>query len=249
LADRLLAGSARSKERFTVAAAQPPCVSYDVAANASVHAATIRSAEARVVVFPELSLTGYELDAPTLSTEDPQLAPIIEACAETGSVALAGAPVEGEAGQAHIGMLAVDGGGARVAYRKMWLGPVESVSFAPGDEPVVLEVDGWRLGLAVCKDTGVERHAAGTAALGMDVYVAGLLEHAKDTGVLEERARRVGFDHGVWVVFASFAGSTGGGYERAAGRSGVWASDATEVDRAGTEPGSIARATLQPSFV
>ncbi len=224
-------------------------MAHAVAANAAIHAATIRSADARVVVFPELSLTGYELDAPVLGADDPRLAPIIEACAQTGSLALAGAPVEGEAGLPHIGMLAVDGGGARVVYRKMWLGPVESVRFAPGQEPVVLEVDGWRLGLAVCKDTGVERHAADTAALGMDVYVAGLLEHAEDAGVVEERARRVGADHGVWVVLASFAGSTGGGYERAAGRSGIWAADATEVDRAGTESGSIARATLQPSFV
>jgi predicted amidohydrolase len=222
-------------------------VAHAVAANAAIHAATIRSADARVVVFPELSLTGYELDAPVLGADDPRLAPLIEACAQAGSLALAGAPVEGEAGRAHIGMLAVDGDGARVAYRKMWLGPVESVRFAPGEEPVVLEVDGWRLGLAVCKDTGVERHAADTAALGMDVYVAGLLE--QDAGVVEERARRVGSDHGVWVVFASFAGSTGGGYERAAGRSGIWAAGATEVDRAGTEPGSIGRATLQPSLV
>jgi predicted amidohydrolase len=224
-------------------------VAYDVAANAAVHAATIRCADARLVVFPELSLTGYELDAPAISVEDPRLAPIVEACAQTGSLALAGAPVQGEAGRAHIGMLAVDGGGARVAYRKMWLGPAESARFAPGAEPVVLEVDGWRLGLAVCKDTGVEQHAADTAALGMDSYVAGLCEQAGDVGVLEERARRVGSDHGVWVVMASFAGSTGGGYDPAAGRSGVWTGDGAEVDRAGWEPGSLARTTLDPSLV
>ena len=35
----------------------------NLAANARAHAATVREAGARVVVFPELSLTGYELDA------------------------------------------------------------------------------------------------------------------------------------------------------------------------------------------
>jgi predicted amidohydrolase len=80
---------------LTVAAAQPPCVSYDVAANAATHAATVRSAGARVVVFPELSLTGYELDAPAIGAEDQRLAPIVDACAETGSLALMGAPVDG----------------------------------------------------------------------------------------------------------------------------------------------------------
>jgi predicted amidohydrolase len=77
-------------------AAQPPCMSYDVASNAASHAATVRSAGARVVVFPELSLTGYELDAPAIAVDDPRLAPVVEACAESGSLALMGAPVNGD---------------------------------------------------------------------------------------------------------------------------------------------------------
>jgi predicted amidohydrolase len=68
------------REPLTVAVAQPPCVSYDVAANALTAAATVRLAGARVVVFPELFLTGYDLDAPAVSAEDPHLAPIVEAC-------------------------------------------------------------------------------------------------------------------------------------------------------------------------
>jgi predicted amidohydrolase len=232
------------REPLTIAVAQPPIVSYDVAANALTHAATIRAAGARVVVFPELSLTGYELDAPAIAPDDPRLMPIVEACAETGSLALVGAPVEGAAGRPHIGMLGVDGTGASVVYRKMWLGPAEAVRFTPGDEPTVLEVDGWRLGLAVCKDTGIPQHASDTAARGIDVYVAGVLETADDAAVPDERARRVAADHHVWVATASFAGSTGGGYDRAAGGSGVWAPDGVAITRAGPETGGIARATL-----
>jgi len=219
-------------------------VPYDIAANALTHAATIRAAGARVVVFPELSLTGYELDAPAITAEDPRLAPIIEACAAVGSLALVGAPVQGEAGHSHIGMLAVEGSGATVAYRKMWLGGAEPERFSPGDRPAVLEVDGWRLGLAICKDTGAPQHASDTAALGIDAYVAGMLEFAEDAAVPEERARRVAADHHVWVAMASFAGSTGGGYTEAAGCSGIWAPDGVVVSRAGPETGAIARATI-----
>ena len=168
------------REPLTIAVVQPPCVPYDVAANARTHAATVRAAGARVVVFPELSLTGYELDAPAITAEDPRLHPIIEACAETGSLALVGAPVQGEAGRSHIGMLAIDGSGATVAYRKMWLGGAEPDRFSPGEEPAVIHADGWRLGLAICKDTGNPQHAADTAALGIDAYVAGALESAED---------------------------------------------------------------------
>jgi predicted amidohydrolase len=229
---------------LTVAVAQPPCVSYDVAANAATHAATVRSAGARVVVFPELSLTGYELDAPAIGAEDQRLAPIVDACAETGSLALMGAPVDGGSGRSHIAMLAIDGGVASVAYRKMWLGGAEAGRFSPGSEPAVVEVDGWRLGLAICKDTGVPQHASDAAALGIDAYVAGVLESADDAAVLDERARRVAADHGVWVVLASFAGSTGGGFAKAAGRSAIWSADGDLIPRAGPERGAVARATL-----
>src|SRR4249919_3243123 len=101
--------SRNMREGIVIAVAQPRCVSVDVAANALTHAAAIRAARARVVVFPELSLTGYELGASTVDTSDPRLAPITAACAETGSVALVGAPVAGEAGRRHIAVLAIDG--------------------------------------------------------------------------------------------------------------------------------------------
>jgi hypothetical protein len=61
------------REPLVIAVAQPLCVPYDAAVNAVTHAATVRSAGARVVVFPELSLTGYELDAPAITAEDPRL--------------------------------------------------------------------------------------------------------------------------------------------------------------------------------
>jgi predicted amidohydrolase len=229
---------------LTVAAAQPPCVSYEVALNAETHAETVRSAGARVVVFPELSLTGYELDAPAIAPEAPELAPIVEVCAETGSLALAGAPVPGNSGGSHLAMLAIEGAGARVAYHKMSLGTAESKRFTPGSRPAVLEVDGWRLGLAICRDTGIPEHASDTAALGIDVYVAGILEPAEDADVLDERALRVAADHQVCVVLASFAGSTGGGFAHAAGRSAIWTSDGSVAAQVGPEPGAVARATL-----
>lgn len=159
------------RAELCIAAAQPPCVARDVRANARLHAQVVRAAGARVVVFPELSLTGYELDAPP--------------------------------------------------------------------------VDGWRLGLAVCRDTGIPRHAADTAALGIDVYVAGVVDRPEDAAVQEERARRVVADHGVAVVIASCAAPTGFGYDRTAGRSGIWPADGSAPVRAGAEPGDLAVARIR----
>jgi predicted amidohydrolase len=219
-----------ARRPLTIAAAQPATVGRDVAANALAHGALVRDANARVIVFPEMSLTGYELDVPPLGPNDPRLTPLIDACAETGAVALAGAMVDGPS----IGVLAIDAAGARVAYRKMWLGTEEADHAVPGNAPEVIDVDGWRLGLAVCKDTGVPEHAAATAALGIDVYAAGVLEHAHDARIPEQQARRIATEHDVRVVFASFAGATGFGYSAAAGGSGIWSPNGTAVSRAGS---------------
>jgi predicted amidohydrolase len=40
---------------------QSACAAFDVAANAWSHATAVRAAQSRLVVFPELSLTGYDL--------------------------------------------------------------------------------------------------------------------------------------------------------------------------------------------
>lgn len=232
------------REPLRVAVAQPPCVAYDVAANAAAHAGAVRAARARVVVFPELSLTGYELDAPTVDPADPALAPLVEACAATGSLALAGAPAAGETGRRHLAMLAVDGSGARAVYHKRWLHGTELEHFHPGDKPVVLTVDGWRLGLAICKDTGAPAHDADIVALGMDAYLAGVLEQIERAEIQDARAYRVATTHQVWVAVASFAGSTGGGFDRAMGRSAVWDPAGAVVARCGSEPGTLTAATL-----
>jgi predicted amidohydrolase len=230
---------------LTFAVAQPETVAHDVPRNAEAHATAIRTARARVVVFPELSLTGYEFDAEPIGEGDSRLGAIRAACAETGSLALIGAPVADPAQRRFIGIVAVDGAGARVAYRKMYLGGAEPECFVAGSDPSVVEVDGWRLGLAVCRDTGIPAHAAATAALGMDVYVAGVLEFAHDAAVPEERARRIAATQHVWVAIASFAGPTGGGYAETAGGSGIWSPDGVAVARAGSEPGDVVRAVLR----
>lgn len=231
---------------LSVAAVQPECTADDVAGNALVHAGAVRAAGARLVVFPELSLTGYELDAAPVGVGDPALIPLVEVCAATGSVALAGAPVTDDGGRAYIAMLRIDGSGVGVAYRKTWLGGAEPARFTAGAGPVVLDVDGWRLGLGICRDTGVFQHVAGIAALDVDGYVAGLVHRPEELPEQEARAVVIARTCRAPVVFASFAGPTGT-YTETAGCSAVWSPDGQAVARAGTEPGGMARATLLPS--
>jgi predicted amidohydrolase len=129
-------------------------------------------------------------------------------------------------------MLRIDGEGVTIAYRKMWLGGAEPFRFSAGSEPVALDVDGWRVGLGICKDTGVREHARVTAALSIDLFAAGLVHLPTELAEQEARAVRIAAMTGVPVAFASFAGTAGGGYDRTAGRSCIWSSDGDVVDRA-----------------
>jgi len=228
---------------LTVAAAQPACLALDVAGNAETHARAVLAAQARVVVFPELSLTGYELNAAPVQCDHKALTPIIEACAATGSLALVGAPVE-ERGRRFIAMLAIDGAGARPAYRKTWLGGNEPTQFHAGDGPTVLDVDGWRLGLGICKDTGAPQHVAGTAALNVDAYLAGLVHLPQELPEQEARAVVIARACRAFVVFASFAGPTGDVFAETAGSSAIYSAEGLALARTGPDQGGVVRATL-----
>ncbi|MBJ7329781.1 MAG: carbon-nitrogen hydrolase family protein [Solirubrobacteraceae bacterium] len=218
----------------------------DVAATARAHAESVLRANARLVVFPELSLTGYELDAPAVALDDPALAPLIAACGQAGTLALAGAPVE-EDGARSIATLWIDGDGARIAYRKSFLGGEEVGRFAPGPGATALDVDGWRVGVGICKDTGVVEHVRDTAALGIDLYVAGIVHLPEELEEQERRARTIAAACGAPVALASFAGATGHGYDETAAESAVWSSDGVALARAGDQPGGLAVTRLTAS--
>ncbi|MGN6606367.1 MAG: carbon-nitrogen hydrolase family protein [Jatrophihabitans sp.] len=226
---------------LTVAAAQPVVTSGDLDATVRAHAELMAAARADLWVFPELSLTGYVLDAPAVPSD--VLGPLVAACGAAGSTALVGAPVEESAGR-FIAMLAVTGSGVEVAYRKQYVGADEARSFAAGPAPAVLDIAGWRVGLGICRDTGQAGHHEAVAALRPDLYVAGLV-HADDE--LAEQDRRGALIASLLhapVVFASFAGPTGEGYTRTAGRSTIWDATGSVLARADDRPGSFALATL-----
>ena len=230
------------RRALRLAAAQPLLRPYDVRANVASHAAAVLAAGSDVVVFPEMSLTGYHLDAPVLSPADPVLGPLVAACERAGTVALVGAPV-GDSDE-FIAVLAVDGDGVTVAYRKMWLGEEEAVRFTAGAVPAVLDIAGWRLGLAVCKDTGVPEHQRQTMELGVDAYLAGTVMLPQERAEQDRRGSSIAAEYGIWVALAGFAGGTGAGYDATAGGSTIWSPGGAVVDQVGAAPDLVATAEL-----
>lgn len=84
---------------FKIAAAQVPSVRGDVDGNIATHAAAMAAAakyEVAVLVFPELSLTGYEPDLAAelaITAGDSRLAPLLALAREHQIEAVVGAPL------------------------------------------------------------------------------------------------------------------------------------------------------------
>ncbi|MER5636779.1 carbon-nitrogen hydrolase family protein [Kitasatospora sp. NPDC002227] len=230
---------------LTVALAQPACIDLDIAANAAEHARLVRAAGARLVVFPELSLTGYDLKAPAITVDDERLAPISEACRETGSVALVCVALAEADGTESLALLALDGAEVSAVYRKMHLHGLEVERFTPGGEYTVLELDGRRIGLAICADVSFPEHAAATAALGIEAYLGSTL-YGDNEVAIERRDSHVSSAaaaHEVWGLLANGAGPSGE-FANTCGGSGFWSPGGTLVAQAGRETGAVVRYTI-----
>jgi len=229
---------------LTVAVAQPECMPGDVVANGIVHGATVDEANADLIVFPELSLCGYDVEAPLIGPSDEALDPIVAACNRRGSVALVGAATQ-KSGLRYISTLVVTSQGVDVAYSKMFLGGDETRWFSPGHGPRSVLVAGWRIGVGICKDTRILEHVNATLSLGIDCYVAGLVHGPGEVGELDERATAITGQGRIPVGFASAAGRVGRSYPDTPGCSAIWGANGAELARSSSRPGDTCIYTLE----
>ncbi|MEX0171295.1 carbon-nitrogen hydrolase family protein [Streptomyces sp. LMG1-1-1.1] len=223
-----------------VAATQFAPVAGDIDANVRTIAGLVRAAGAegaRVVVFAELCLTGYEpsliRDAPglVLAEDDPRLEPVREACRAAGAAAVVNGPVRTGGSRAGITTLVIGPDGSLLTrYDKRNLYGVEAEVFAPGTADGRFTLDGVRFALATCYDNRFPELAERAAADGCAVYLASSVLSADNDSfatVYPARAR----DFGLYVVLGNVLGPNEDGV--GAGRAGAWGPDGGRIADAG----------------
>ena len=207
-----------------LAVAQTVARRGDIEGNIETHVRFAEAASrhgARLVVFPELSLTGYEPDfaaTHTLTPEDPRLEPLRGIAEKNDITIVAGAPYRSPKG-IHIAAFAIQHGGAHV-YTKHHLHSGEERHFAAGTMGLQLAIGCERVGFAVCADTAHPEHAEAAAKAGATVYAAGVL--ITPTGIDADSAqlRDYARSHGMVVLMANHGGPSGG--FQTAGMSAIW---------------------------
>jgi len=211
-----------------LAAAQSASVAGDLAANLRTHLEFIAAAAdagVDLLLFPELSLTGYEPSlaaALALDPADARLLPLRAACQKAGLTAIVGAPVRSPAGL-HIGALILGADGGCRVHTKQYLHPGEAPPFVAGSGGALLDLEGLQGALAICADSNHAAHADAARARGADLYlvsaVIGPTGYAADSARLVGHARRLG----VPVLLANHGAPTGG--YACVGRSAFWLAD------------------------
>jgi predicted amidohydrolase len=222
----------------SIAVGQTIPVRGDVDANVAEHLRLVRAAaeeRAQVLVFPELSLTGYELglaDGLAFSRDDARLAPLVEAARVCSMTLVVGAPVR-LATRLYIGAFIVSPDGAVGLYTKQRMGafsegascdgvvpPAEATFFHPGELNPPVIFGGNTAAVAVCADAGRASHAEAAARRGAETYLASMFvipsEFEGETANLRTYAAR----HSMVVAFANYGGASGG--LASGGRSAIW---------------------------
>ena len=198
-----------------IAAAQSSSIKGDIEANIKNHTRFVSTAVKKntdVIIFPELSLTGYEPEIAKESivdNNDERLSPLKKFSENNNITIIVGAPVLCRNGKPYIGSLIIDSENPSV-YLKRHLHPGEEEYFSAGDkESCVIQKKEEKIGIAICADVNHISHAEEAAKNGAKIYAAGVLMmdgYYEAINQLQHYARK----YSMAVVMANYNSPTGG---------------------------------------
>ena len=185
---------------------------------------------AHFLLFPELSLCGYELalaGSCAVRVDAPELNPLRDLARDGQMTVVVGVPLKDDAGVLSLAALAFRPSGGRMVYAKQNLYGKEKEIFAPGCGGPDFAIGGLSIGLAICADVADPVHAAAAASRHVAIYAASVF--ASEAGYASDAALLAGYarQHSMTVMMANHSGTTGG--SRSAGRSSLWAANGNLV--------------------
>lgn len=240
-------------DALTVSAVQYQALEGGIIPNVQEHVRLVEDAEshgARLVVFPELSLTGYNLallatDESWLQRDDPRLGDLHEICRRTGITAVAGAAYREPDGTQRLAALVIHPDGTTEFGFKTHLHGPEQELFAAGDGALLIELDGWKFALAICADAAVPAHSTDAALAGADVYAVSALYTTAEERRLALHLGARAMDNRMFSILANLGGSSPLG--TSCGLSGFWGPDGLELRKAAGTGTEVVTAVLQRS--
>lgn len=177
---------------------------------------------AEFIMFPELSITGYEPNlAAQLATsaEDGRLQ-VFQYISDERNISIClGFPQQTPKGT-QIAMAVFQPGITVSSYAKQWLHEDELPYFVPGDQPFILELGKQRIAAAICFESLRAGHHAQAIAGRATIYAASVAKSAKGTDAAFDVLPAMGRRNKMMVVMANAVGPCDNFI--AAGRTAIW---------------------------
>jgi predicted amidohydrolase len=208
-----------------ICAAQTRPVKGDIKSNIANHKRIIDLAishGANSIIFPELSLTGYE---PELSKElatDPGDSRFddFQEISDTSQVIIGvGVPTKNKAGIC-ISMILFQPQEARRMYSKKYLHADEEAFFISGENFSVLKVNKTSLALAICYELSVPEHPENAWKSGADIYIASVAKSVMGVEKAIKSLSAIANTYSMTVLMSNCIGPCDG--EECGGKTSVW---------------------------
>lgn len=182
------------------------------------------SSDAELIIFPELSLTGYE---PTLAkelatTKNDSRLDTFQTISDTNQITIGvGIPIQSDSGNKNvIGMVIFQPEKERQVNGKKYLHPDEEEYFVSGSHLSSLLGDKQNIALAICYELSIPAHSEKAHKAGAEVFIASV---AKNESGIEKAAKElseIASDYSMRVLMSNSVGECDDGV--CAGQSSVW---------------------------
>jgi predicted amidohydrolase len=208
-----------------IAIAQIESIKGNIEKNIENHLKWIKHAiqnNADMVVFPELSLTGYEpgLAGSLATSQDDTRLDEIQSLSDKNRIIIGvGLPTRKE-GSVFVSMIIFQPNKERITYSKQYLYPPEKSIFKAGKNPLVLNLETEVVAPAICYEASSKVHYEYASKNGATIYLASVLSSTGGIDAELKKLSGIARNKGMITFMANYVGKSGG-YE-CAGKSSVW---------------------------
>ena len=184
----------------------------DIAENIQRHVFMLKAAikeKAQLVLFPELSVTGYEprMASSLAMPYSTDLLDVFQQFSDANQIIIGvGAPLQSDAG-VQIAMFWFLPGKPREVYAKQWLHADEEVVFVPGTRSHILHANGFRFATAICYESVQLQHASNAVNAGANVYLASVAKSSSGMDHALQHYAGVAQQYGIPVLVSNSVGA------------------------------------------
>lgn len=190
---------------------------------------SVLSSQPDLIVFPELSLSGYEpalaKDLPS-KPNDAQFKILREMADKNNVVIAAGMPIRCKT-KAQIGMLVFQPDKAAITYAKQLLHEDEYPYFVKGEKEVFIELGNLKIAPAICFESLQNSHVEKANDHGANVYMATVAKHTKGLKQAMNHFPKVAKKYGMTVLMSNLVGPSDDFIS--VGQSAIWNNKGTLV--------------------